>query len=62
MPSLRVLPLRMQLRRYRIAAGLTQGELATRTGISARTISDLERGLHGACGRTRWRSWPRRCS
>jgi predicted ATPase/DNA-binding CsgD family transcriptional regulator len=33
-----------QLRRYRIAAGLTQEELAERAGVSARGISDLERG------------------
>jgi predicted ATPase/DNA-binding XRE family transcriptional regulator len=33
------------LRRYRRAAGLTQEELAARTGVSARTISDLERGI-----------------
>lgn len=33
------------LRRYRLAAGLTQEELAERAGLSARGISDLERGL-----------------
>jgi predicted ATPase/DNA-binding XRE family transcriptional regulator len=33
------------LKRYRIAAGLTQEELAERAGVSARSISDLERGL-----------------
>jgi predicted ATPase/transcriptional regulator with XRE-family HTH domain len=33
------------LRRYRASAGLTQEELAERAGISARTISDVERGL-----------------
>ena len=38
------------LRRYRVAAGLTQEALADRTGLSTRGISDLE------CGR---RSWPR---
>jgi len=32
------------LRRYRRAAGLTQEELAERAGISARAVSDLERG------------------
>lgn len=32
------------LRRYREAAGLTQEELAGRAGLSARGISDLERG------------------
>jgi WD40 repeat protein/transcriptional regulator with XRE-family HTH domain len=33
------------LKRYREAAGLTQEALADRAGLSARTISDLERGL-----------------
>jgi tetratricopeptide (TPR) repeat protein/transcriptional regulator with XRE-family HTH domain len=32
------------LRRYRIAAGLTQEELAQRSGLSARAIANLERG------------------
>jgi predicted ATPase/DNA-binding XRE family transcriptional regulator len=35
------------LRRYRIAAGLTQEELAERAGVSTRGISDLERGARG---------------
>src|SRR5207244_4108970 len=30
------------------AAGLTQEELAERSGISARTVSDVERGLRAA--------------
>jgi membrane protein implicated in regulation of membrane protease activity/DNA-binding XRE family transcriptional regulator len=34
------------LKRYRVAAGLTQEELAERAGLSVRAISDLERGLH----------------
>src|SRR5581483_6575111 len=34
------------LRRRRVAAGLTQEALAERAGLSARAISDLERGLH----------------
>ncbi|HTE85695.1 MAG TPA: helix-turn-helix domain-containing protein, partial [Dehalococcoidia bacterium] len=34
------------LRRYRGAAGLTQETLAERTGLSARGISDLERGVN----------------
>ena len=38
------------LRDYRVAAGLTQEALASRTGLSPRGIGDLE------CGR---RSWPR---
>src|SRR5207249_2106302 len=33
------------LRRYRLAAGLTQEELAERARLSPRAISDLERGL-----------------
>jgi tetratricopeptide (TPR) repeat protein/transcriptional regulator with XRE-family HTH domain len=33
------------LKRARIAAGLTQEELAARSGVSVHTISDLERGL-----------------
>ncbi|HET8631024.1 MAG TPA: tetratricopeptide repeat protein [Thermomicrobiales bacterium] len=32
------------LKRYRVAAGLTQDELAERAGLSAHGISDLERG------------------
>jgi transcriptional regulator with XRE-family HTH domain/sugar lactone lactonase YvrE len=34
------------LHQYRIAAGLTQEELAERAGVSARSVSDLERGLN----------------
>jgi transcriptional regulator with XRE-family HTH domain len=33
------------LRGHRRGAGLTQEELAERAGISARTVSDVERGL-----------------
>jgi len=33
------------LKRYRVAAGLTQEELAERARVSPRTISDLERGV-----------------
>jgi tetratricopeptide (TPR) repeat protein/transcriptional regulator with XRE-family HTH domain len=36
------------LRRYRLAAGLTQEELAERAHLSARAISDLERGARRA--------------
>src|SRR5579859_6716927 len=32
------------LRRQRMAAGLTQEDLAERSGVSVRTIADLERG------------------
>jgi transcriptional regulator with XRE-family HTH domain len=33
------------LKKLRVAAGMTQEELAERAGISARTVSDVERGL-----------------
>jgi len=33
------------LKKLRLSAGMTQEELAERAGISARTVSDLERGL-----------------
>jgi predicted ATPase/DNA-binding CsgD family transcriptional regulator/transcriptional regulator with XRE-family HTH domain len=36
------------LRQHRIAAGLSQEELAERAGLSARAISDIERGVHRA--------------
>ncbi len=36
------------LKRYRLAAELTQEELAERARLSVRAISDLERGLHRA--------------
>jgi predicted ATPase/DNA-binding XRE family transcriptional regulator len=35
------------LRHYRLAAGLTQEELAERAGVSTRGVSDLERGARG---------------
>ena len=38
-------PLGVSLKHLRTMAGLTQEELAERAGISARTISDVERGL-----------------
>jgi predicted ATPase/transcriptional regulator with XRE-family HTH domain len=34
-----------RLRHYRVASGLTQAELAERSGLSVRAISDLERGV-----------------
>src|SRR5690348_1024991 len=36
------------LRRYRLAAGLTQEELAERARLSVRAVSDLERGARRA--------------
>jgi predicted ATPase/DNA-binding XRE family transcriptional regulator len=36
------------LRKLRVASGLSQEELAERAGLSARGLSDLERGLHRA--------------
>jgi transcriptional regulator with XRE-family HTH domain len=36
------------VRRARVAAGLSQEELAERAGISAHAVSDLERGLYRA--------------
>src|SRR5437588_7797862 len=36
------------LRGYRVAAGLSQEELAARAQLSRRTISDLERGVTSA--------------
>src|SRR5262249_46745743 len=36
------------LRRHRVAAGMTQEELAERSGLSTRGISDLERGARTA--------------
>ena len=36
------------LKQLRSAAGLTQEELADRSGISTRTVSDLERGIRTA--------------
>ncbi len=36
------------LRRYRTGSGLTQEKLAERAAISARTVSDIERGLRSA--------------
>jgi DNA-binding XRE family transcriptional regulator len=36
------------LKRYRLAAGLSQERLAERAGLSERAVSDLERGLRRA--------------
>jgi transcriptional regulator with XRE-family HTH domain len=37
---------RRLLKHYRQAAGLSQEALAARAGLSARAISDLERGIY----------------
>jgi transcriptional regulator with XRE-family HTH domain len=37
-------PFATLLKRHRLAAGLTQEDVAERAGISARAVSDLERG------------------
>jgi predicted ATPase/class 3 adenylate cyclase/transcriptional regulator with XRE-family HTH domain len=42
----RLLPFGELLMRHRLSAGLSQGELAGRAGVSPRTVSDLERGEH----------------
>jgi predicted ATPase/transcriptional regulator with XRE-family HTH domain len=39
------------LKKMRLAAGMTQEELAERAGVSARTVSDLERGLRSVVHR-----------
>jgi predicted ATPase/DNA-binding XRE family transcriptional regulator len=44
-PPTSVTDLGLLLRRHRREAGLTQEELAERAGISARAVSDIERGL-----------------
>jgi predicted ATPase/DNA-binding CsgD family transcriptional regulator/DNA-binding XRE family transcriptional regulator len=47
-PDNRSLEFSQLLRQYRSAAGLTQDQLSVRSGLSARAVSDLERGLHRA--------------
>ena len=44
-PSPTRLPFGRLLKRFRLAAGLSQEALAERAGLSERTISDLERGV-----------------
>ena len=51
-----------QLKRLRIAGDSTQEELAERAGVSARFISDLERGTSIARAATRSSSWPTACA
>ena len=46
MTTVQTLSLGTLLRRHRMAAGLTQEELADAAGLSTRTVSDLERGIH----------------
>jgi len=41
-------PFAQLLKHHRVAAGLTQEALAERAGLSARSISDMERGLRSA--------------
>ena len=48
------------LRRYRVAAGLTQEALAERAALSARGISDLERAARSTLTRRPYAAWPRR--
>src|ERR687885_215106 len=40
------------LRRHRLAAGLTQEQLAERAGLGARSVQDLERGVARPLRRT----------
>ena len=48
MPGMTSQPCGALIRRYRTLAGLTQESLAERAGISARAVSDLERGVNRA--------------
>ncbi|MBV9327694.1 MAG: helix-turn-helix transcriptional regulator [Chloroflexi bacterium] len=48
------------LRQYRLASGLTQENLAERATLSARAISDLERGSKRRRGPVRCGFLPRR--
>jgi predicted ATPase/transcriptional regulator with XRE-family HTH domain len=45
MPATRTSAVGDLLKRFRLAAGLTQEQLAERAGLSARGLSDIERGL-----------------
>ena len=49
-----IFPFGELLRRLRVAAGLTQEALAERAGLSARGLSDLERGVRPRHARTPW--------
>jgi transcriptional regulator with XRE-family HTH domain len=46
-----------QVRAQRIAAGLSQTELARRIGVSPSALSQVERGRHGLSGETLTRLW-----
>ena len=46
-----------QVRAERIAAGLSQAELARRIGVSPSALSQVERGRHGLSGETLTRLW-----
>jgi transcriptional regulator with XRE-family HTH domain len=46
-----------QVRAQRIAAGLSQAELARRIGVSPSALSQVERGRHGLSGETLTRLW-----
>jgi DNA-binding XRE family transcriptional regulator/quercetin dioxygenase-like cupin family protein len=46
-----------QVRAQRIAAGLSQAELARRIGVSPSALSQVERGRHGLAGETLTRLW-----
>ena len=45
MPATRTSAVGDLLKRFRLAAGLTQEQLAERAGLSVRGLSDIERGL-----------------
>lgn len=51
MPASQAPPFGLLLKRFRLAAGLTQEDLAERALVSARGISDLERGVNRAARR-----------
>jgi transcriptional regulator with XRE-family HTH domain len=46
-----------QVRAQRIAAGVSQAELARRIGVSPSALSQVERGRHGLSGETLTRLW-----